>query len=152
MARRNKTSSFEDIIEIVAKLPWWVGVTLALFFYLWLHHVASQSVATATDAKQLASIAVDGLWRTLAIFLQYIIPAACLIGAGISSYKKYMSGNRSNNLESDGWIPQARSVPDCPQCGALMVKRTANKGDRSGERFWGCSSYPKCRGIRESAE
>ena len=35
----------------------------------------------------------------------------------------------------------------CPKCGAPMVKRTARKGPRAGKPFYGCSNYPKCRGI-----
>lgn len=38
-------------------------------------------------------------------------------------------------------------APVCPKCGAPMVLRT-RKSD--GGSFWGCSSYPKCRGIRPS--
>lgn len=37
--------------------------------------------------------------------------------------------------------------PLCPACGASMVRRTAMKGTHSGERFWGCSKYPKCNRI-----
>jgi restriction system protein len=37
-------------------------------------------------------------------------------------------------------------VPDCPKCGELMVLRTARKGKNIGEKFWGCSGFPKCRG------
>ncbi len=33
----------------------------------------------------------------------------------------------------------------CPACGSAMVIRTVRRGGRSGQRFWGCSSYPKCR-------
>ena len=48
MARRGKTSPAEDLIDIVAMLPWWVGVMLALLSYLLLHSVAIQQVvATA---------------------------------------------------------------------------------------------------------
>jgi restriction system protein len=36
----------------------------------------------------------------------------------------------------------------CPRCGSEMVLRVATKGPRSGERFWGCSAFPKCRGAR----
>ena len=153
MARRNRSSAFEDIIEIVAKLPWWFGVLLALICYLWLHHVASQPVSAApTDIKQIGSNVVGQIWRTIATFLQYIIPASCLIGAGISAYKKNVNGSaHSVKLESDGWTSHARSIPSCPQCGAQMVKRTAKKGNRAGETFWGCSSYPACKGIRTSA-
>ena len=33
----------------------------------------------------------------------------------------------------------------CPHCGAKMVLRTAKKGQNAGEKFWGCSAFPKCR-------
>ncbi|MCW5606864.1 MAG: restriction endonuclease [Nitrosomonas sp.] len=39
-------------------------------------------------------------------------------------------------------------VPNCPKCGRSMVKRIAQKGANAGSRFWGCSSFPICRGIR----
>lgn len=34
------------------------------------------------------------------------------------------------------------------KCGRSMVKRIAQKGANAGSRFWGCSSFPICRGIR----
>jgi restriction system protein len=36
----------------------------------------------------------------------------------------------------------------CPTCGAKMVLRTAKKGQNAGEKFWGCSSFPKCRATK----
>lgn len=33
----------------------------------------------------------------------------------------------------------------CPTCGGPMVSRSNN---RDGSRFWGCRSYPDCRGTR----
>ncbi|NLE40239.1 MAG: nuclease [Lentisphaerae bacterium] len=42
----------------------------------------------------------------------------------------------------------ADTPPACPQCAAPMVLRTAAKGANAGNRFWGCSKYPQCRGIR----
>ena len=39
------------------------------------------------------------------------------------------------------------AVPVCPKCGAPMVLRT-RKSD--GGSFWGCSAYPRCRGIRDA--
>ena len=33
----------------------------------------------------------------------------------------------------------------CPRCGAKLILRTAAKGEHTGEKFWGCESYPKCR-------
>lgn len=273
MARRKKSSSFEDLIEIVSVLPWWAGVAFALVFYLWLHHVAAQPVTAPTDLKQMGSFISGQFWRTLAIFLQYIIPLACLAGAGMSAYKRHernklhlgvaqtpsrsalesMSWNQFEKLVGevfrrkgfaveerggngpDGGVDlvlrggndkyfvqckqwkaervgvatvrelygvmaaehavgcfvvtsgqftddakrfaEGRSIelvgtdtllaliketagpavagaevasatPHCPKCGTLMVKRISKKGERIGEAFWGCPSYPGCRGTR----
>jgi restriction system protein len=37
----------------------------------------------------------------------------------------------------------------CPACGSPMVIRTVRRGTREGQRFWGCSGYPKCRLTQE---
>ena len=37
--------------------------------------------------------------------------------------------------------------PSCALCGSPMVLRTARTGAWAGEQFWGCSSYPQCRGV-----
>ena len=46
---------------------------------------------------------------------------------------------------------QARSpeLPTCPLCNKPMRERTARNGPHAGEVFWGCSGYPKCRGVRK---
>ena len=36
----------------------------------------------------------------------------------------------------------------CPVCGMEMVLRTAKKGPSAGTKFYGCSRYPKCKGVR----
>lgn len=35
----------------------------------------------------------------------------------------------------------------CPKCGAAMVLRKARKGANAGKQFWGCSTFPSCRGT-----
>lgn len=47
-------------------------------------------------------------------------------------------------------VPQLlveKSIPHCPVCGVQMVQRVAKRGATVGQRFWGCSGYPKCRGT-----
>lgn len=39
--------------------------------------------------------------------------------------------------------------PRCPICGCNMAVRTAKKGKYKGKKFWGCSNYPRCKGIVE---
>ena len=44
------------------------------------------------------------------------------------------------------------ATPTCPVCGKGMRQRTARKGPHAGQSFWGCSSYPECKGTRDAAE
>ncbi len=37
----------------------------------------------------------------------------------------------------------------CPRCGSAFTIRVRKTGNRAGERFWGCSTYPKCRAKQE---
>lgn len=43
--------------------------------------------------------------------------------------------------------PPATADPSCPSCGSAMNKRIARQGANSGNAFWGCTTYPKCKGI-----
>ena len=45
---RKKSSPAEDLMDIVALLPWWVGVALAFVDYFWLHNIAGREVAIST--------------------------------------------------------------------------------------------------------
>ncbi len=36
----------------------------------------------------------------------------------------------------------------CPKCGSALVQRTARKGANAGKTFLGCSSFPKCRFVK----
>ena len=40
----------------------------------------------------------------------------------------------------------------CPRCGEKMVLRVAKKGNNAGNKFYGCSAFPKCRYIEELSE
>jgi four helix bundle suffix protein len=44
---------------------------------------------------------------------------------------------------------ESHENPACPKCGAPMRMRTAKKGDRAGQTFWGCAKYPACDGVAE---
>ena len=35
--------------------------------------------------------------------------------------------------------------PACKRCGSGMVVRTATRGGHKGNKFWGCSRFPKCQ-------
>lgn len=88
MARRKKTSTAEDLMELVAILPWWAGVLLALISYLVLHSIASQPVIVPTQTGQVGVMVTQSLWKTFATLGQYFLPFICLLGAGISAWRR----------------------------------------------------------------
>ena len=75
-------------MDLVALLPWWAGVVLALVSYLLLHSVASQQVVTAVQPGQVGAMVTQTLWKSLASVGQYILPIICLGGAGISAWRR----------------------------------------------------------------
>jgi len=50
-------------------------------------------------------------------------------------------------IEVDTKKSQVESVPACPKCNGSMVKRVSKNGKNAGQEFWGCESFPKCRGV-----
>ncbi len=45
-------------------------------------------------------------------------------------------------------VAQPLATLGCPKCGSVMEKRLARNGANAGNFFWGCTTYPKCRGAR----
>jgi restriction system protein len=62
--------------------------------------------------------------------------------------KQELSDILSGNTDPHNIQEASKVTPVCPECGKKMVRRVARKGSRIGQEFWGCSDFPKCRGIR----
>lgn len=59
---------------------------------------------------------------------------------------------RSSSRRPSKAVPVAQPAkrsqePACPKCGSAMVRRVAKQGANEGRAFFGCSTYPKCRGT-----
>lgn len=62
------------------------------------------------------------------------------------SEKRVKDPTPAPTLDDTSVQANSEHAPVCPKCGAVMTLRT-RKTD--GGSFWGCPSYPKCRGIRQ---
>lgn len=60
----------------------------------------------------------------------------------------------SSKTKTDDPVKTSLSDPEqkedlvCPRCGSPLVLRQAKKGKYSGNSFYGCSGFPKCRYIK----
>ena len=98
MARRRKSSPLEDFLEVFALLPWWAGVIMAMVCYVILHRWAQPVPVAAFQPGSVATTAVRSAGATLAGYAQYIVPALCLIGAGMSAWRRKARRTLAGNV------------------------------------------------------
>lgn len=89
MARRRKSGAAEDLMDLVALLPWWAGVGLALASYGVLHAIATRPLPAAHAAQQIGQLATTAIWQGLATGGQYLLPIICLFGAVMSAVRRH---------------------------------------------------------------
>lgn len=279
---RKKTSAFEDLVEITAKLPWQAGIALAVIAYVVLHYFATRApmsfnpVELKAAGKSVADSMTHGIGTMIAGVFQYVLPIFFLAGSFFSFSRRRRQGELHRQVASDpsanalekmtwrefeglaaesfrkegyrvverggdgpdggvdlelhmgndkylvqckqwkvskvgvatvrelygvmtaeravggfvvasgaftddakefaegrsiklvdarrlramigGAAPEPKKMPaveskgedalPCPRCGSPMVERTARSGSNAGKKFWGCSRFPACRGVR----
>lgn len=84
MARRRRQSAAEDFVDVVALLPWWACLALALISYLVLHQLAAPPKVVAAQPGQMADLVTRSMVSAFAMALQFLVPFFCLIAAVIS--------------------------------------------------------------------
>lgn len=58
-----------------------------------------------------------------------------------------LSNHREHVKHVQNLVADKQSKHRCPKCGSDMVLRETKKGENKGKAFWGCSTFPKCRGM-----
>ena len=56
-----------------------------------------------------------------------------------------LKGMETRRQHLDSLKERHDSLNRCPKCGADLLVRIVKSGERAGEKFLGCSAYPKCR-------
>ncbi|MBC7405368.1 MAG: restriction endonuclease, partial [Cytophaga sp.] len=88
MSRRRKTSPIEDVIDVIAMLPWWAGIAIAVVGYLVLHRLATPSAISAVQPGQMSNLIAQSMVTAFAYAGQYLVPLVGLIGAAISFFRR----------------------------------------------------------------
>ncbi|MHB1100945.1 MAG: NERD domain-containing protein [Burkholderiales bacterium] len=59
-----------------------------------------------------------------------------------------LKGLETRRQHLDSLKKRRDSTTHCPKCGADLVERMMKSGERAGQKFLGCSAFPKCRFTR----
>lgn len=55
--------------------------------------------------------------------------------------------NREHIKHVKNIVSEKKKENTCPKCGSPMVLRETKNGQNAGKQSWGCSNFPKCKGI-----
>ena len=96
---------------------------------------------------------VDQVFRTAGLPLLHVPAQAAYAVAGLRARIEGVWGTEAAPSSTPVEAPSATvGAPICPKCGVPMVARTASRGDRKGEQFFGCQNYPRCRETQQSGK
>jgi restriction system protein len=87
MARKKKTVA-DDVMDLVALLPWWAGIALAVLSYALFHALAVRPLPVMTNPNQVAGAMPGIMLRGVASGLQFLVPMLCLVGALLSFLRR----------------------------------------------------------------
>jgi len=98
MARRRKSGGFEDMADLVAMLPWWLGVTLAVLSYVVLHSMAAPAKVIQGQPIDASNLIFGSFRGALALVGQYVIPMICIAGAALSALRRHRRKTLVSNV------------------------------------------------------
>lgn len=98
MARRERKSNAEVLIDVVALLPWWACLLLALVSFLLFRALSTPPKVTALHPPQLSQLMVAGLASTG----QYLAPFICLLAAVVSFVQRRKREHLAANAAATG--------------------------------------------------
>ncbi|MDV3440891.1 hypothetical protein R0G64_15795 [Pseudomonas otitidis] len=78
MARRRKTSLFDDLFTLATLLPWWASLLVALVSWYLLHGYATSPIPPVDPHRPDMT---GAMFRGLAMALQYFVPFIFAFGA-----------------------------------------------------------------------
>ncbi|CAM3607744.1 restriction endonuclease [Polaromonas hydrogenivorans] len=88
MQLREKPGLPSALIGLAVRLPWWLGLALAVISYAGLHHLAQKPMPAALQPGQMGSFLLSAATHGLALAGQYLLPVFFAVGALVSAFRR----------------------------------------------------------------
>ena len=109
MELREKQGWPKALMGLAMRLPWWLGLALAVISYLGLHHLAQKPAGTAL-LGQMGGFVLSAVTHGLALAGQYLLPLLFGIGALLSAFRRgkaarlhAAAASRADALDAMNW-------------------------------------------------
>ena len=144
--RRDDDGLIGEVMEMAFEVPLaglvagvlFGGVAAFIHFYRPMPDINGVEMPWLNDlfALLFAAPGVAGLFAGAIGFLRDLV-------------KKSHKGLGDAKPRSDPTPPPAATadVPACSVCGRPTARKLARTGPHAGRPFWGCTAFPRCRGI-----
>ena len=110
MELREKQGWPKALIGLAARLPWWLGLALAVISYAGLHHLAQKPMPAAMRPGQMGSFLLSAAMHGLALAGQYVLPLFFGMGALLSAFRRdkaarlhAAAASRAGALDAMSW-------------------------------------------------
>jgi predicted RNA-binding Zn-ribbon protein involved in translation (DUF1610 family) len=135
-----------------------IGVIVIYFIGFFLAHKAVRDSCTHGNCKHgwnskynkteknIASLWIVGFPIGSYFFFTKVMPAQVRKRKEAVFFVPKKSGNE-NAPEASYSHDLQQDSPACPRCGSEMIVRRATTGRFAGREFFGCSKFPRCKGI-----
>ncbi len=85
---RKQTSGAEDVMELTARFPWWVGVVAALVAFMFLRLISNIEVTPAGAAKDMGGLMFRTFIKAGATIGQWLLPLLLLAGSAVAAFRQ----------------------------------------------------------------
>ena len=109
MELREKQGWPKALIGLAARLPWWLGLALAVLAYGGLHHLAQKPVGNPQPG-QMGSFVLSAVAHGLALAGQYLLPLFFGMGTLLSAFRRgkaarlhAAAASRAGALDAMSW-------------------------------------------------
>ena len=138
---RERTRTAQDLVDVIALMPWWLGCALALVSYLLLHAIAGQQGSSSFIPGEVGNVVVQPFWTSLATVGQYLVPVLFLVAAAASAIRRRQRKNLLANaarsksadaLKGISWQEFAILVGEAFRLQGYQVSETGRAGAYGG--------------------
>ncbi len=139
MSRKN-SSNLPVLLSAAGKLPWWLGIILAVASGLYLHSVAIEPLPTYAGTRQLSPMLINTIFKSMAMFGQFLVPMIFLGGAlgsllGRRKRRKLLDSTATpggNTLLSISWVEFELLVGEALRRQGFSVQEAGGAGPDGG--------------------
>lgn len=117
---RKKKDFLEELFDLTAAAPPWLGIALALMSFLIFHWLAGTQPDIRSDASRSASILMNAIVRGLAWGCQFLFPVLFLLASAVSTFKrlsrpKYLASGPDSRPPRPTYDGSGSKEPDLDQ-------------------------------------